>query len=125
MSRARALKVVVPIAAVLLALTLLGLLARVKPIPTDVGAVRTLPGGTILRLEKVVLTNGSFNYMRQSGNKWARMIAPALPPFLRNRISISGGGFGFGGDGNTNLILITVTSYNSSPGNSANVRLAA
>jgi hypothetical protein len=75
---------------------------------SDVGRTAPLPDGGTLTLRQVSFVSKSFTYTHQSGNRFLRFIAPALPSGLRNKLNFSGGSMSFGGSSDTNLYLITV-----------------
>ena len=77
---------------------------------SDVGRTVPLHDGGTLTLKQVTFTHKSFTYLHQSGNRFLRFIAPALPSGWRNKLNFSGGSMSFGGDGSTNLYIVTVTN---------------
>lgn len=75
---------------------------------SDVRLAKRLPDGSVLVLKEAVFVATNYTYTQPTSSRWLRFIAPALPKFLRNRISLGGGGFGFGLENGTNLVVITV-----------------
>jgi hypothetical protein len=101
---------------VLLGLLIAGLLAWMVMRRDDIGATRSLPDGSSLKLLEVVFTATNHFYEYQKGNKLTRLLAPIMPAIVRSHFSGSGKGVGWSGLESTNLIAITICRFDARSG---------